>query len=398
MTFSECFGMAWKNIMSSKMRSLLTMLGIIIGVTAVIVIMGMGNGMENYMRESFQELGTNNMTVTLIGRGNSSTQMSYEELQEIVTENPDDFDLISPTVTMTGTVKIGSETMDATTVTGVGEDYFEIKSLHIAQGRGIQYVDELKRTYVCVIGSYLNNTMFNGNGIGETLKINGREFTVVGVLEEKADSEEGSSDDVIYVPYSTASRLSFTGMMSTYVLTIVSEDRASESKAVMENALYNYYKDDDSYMVSATAEALDTMTSMLNVVITVLAVIAGISLVVGGIGIMNIMLVSVTERTREIGIRKALGSKEKYILMQFVTESALTSALGGIIGILLGYLLSAAATEVITQLMEAEIAVSPDLGSVLLAFSISAGIGVFFGYMPAKKAAQMNPIDALRYD
>ena len=398
MTFSECFGMAWKNIMSSKMRSLLTMLGIIIGVTAVIVIMGMGNGMENYMRESFQELGTNNMTVTLIGRGNSSTQMSYEELQEIVEENPDDFDLISPTVTMTGTVKIGSETMDATTVTGVGEDYFEIKSLHIAQGRGIQYVDELKRTYVCVIGSYLNNTMFNGNGIGETLKIDGREFTVVGVLEEKADSEEGGSDDVIYVPYSTASRLSFTGMMSTYILTIVSEDRASESKTVMENALYNYYKDDDSYMVSATAEALETMTSMLNVVITVLAVIAGISLVVGGIGIMNIMLVSVTERTREIGIRKALGSKEKYILMQFVTESALTSALGGIIGILLGYLLSAAATEVITRLMEAEIAVSPDLGSVLLAFSISAGIGVFFGYMPAKKAAQMNPIDALRYD
>lgn len=398
MTFSECFGMAWKNIMSSKMRSLLTMLGIIIGVTAVIVIMGMGNGMENYMRESFQELGTNNMTVTLIGRGNSSTQMSYEELQEIVEENPDDFDLISPTVTMTGTVKIGSETMDATSVTGVGEDYFEIKSLHIAQGRGIQYVDELKRTYVCVIGSYLNNTMFNGNGIGETLKIDGREFTVVGVLEEKADSEEGGSDDVIYVPYSTASRLSFTGMMSTYILTIVSEDRASESKTVMENALYNYYKDDDSYMVSATAEALETMTSMLNVVITVLAVIAGISLVVGGIGIMNIMLVSVTERTREIGIRKALGSKEKYILMQFVTESALTSALGGIIGILLGYLLSAAATEAITQLMEADITVSPDLGSVLLAFSISAGIGVFFGYMPAKKAAQMNPIDALRYD
>ena len=398
MTFSECFGMAWKNIMSSKMRSLLTMLGIIIGVTAAIVIMGMGNGMENYMRESFQELGTNNMTVTLIGRGNSSTQMSYEELQEIVEENPDDFDLISPTVTMTGTVKIGSETMDATTVTGVGEDYFEIKSLHIAQGRGIQYVDELKRTYVCVIGSYLNNTMFNGNGIGETLKIDGREFTVVGVLEEKADSEEGGSDDVIYVPYSTASRLSFTGMMSTYILTIVSEDHASESKTVMENALYNYYKDDDSYMVSATAEALETMTSMLNVVITVLAVIAGISLVVGGIGIMNLMLVSVTERTREIGIRKALDSKEKYILMQFVTESALTSALGGIIGILLGYLLSAAATEAITQLMEADITVSPDLGSVLLAFSISAGIGVFFGYMPAKKAAQMNPIDALRYD
>ena len=398
MTFSECFGMAWKNIMSSKMRSLLTMLGIIIGVTAVIVIMGMGNGMENYMRESFQELGTNNMTVTLTGRGNSSTQMSYEELQEIVEENPDDFDLISPTVTMTGTVKIGSETMDATSVTGVGEDYFEIKSLHIAQGRGVQYVDELKRAYVCVIGSYLNNTMFNGNGIGETLKIDGREFTVVGVLEEKADSEEGGSDDVIYVPYSTASRLSFTGMMSTYILTIVSEDRASESKTVMENALYNYYKDDDSYMVSATAEALETMTSMLNVVITVLAVIAGISLVVGGIGIMNIMLVSVTERTREIGIRKALGSKEKYILMQFVTESALTSALGGIIGILLGYLLSAAATEAITQLMEADITVSPiwDLYYWHLVFPQELVCSLVI--CRQKKRAQMNPIDALRYD
>ena len=236
-----------------------------------------------------------------------------------------------------------------------------------------------------------------GNAVGQTLKIDGKEFSVVGVLEEKGDGEEGGTDDAVYIPYTTASRMSY-GMINSFVVTMVSEDTATQSKVLLEQELYEFYRDEDSYMVSSVSEMLESMTSMTNVLITVLAVIAGISLVVGGIGIMNIMLVSVTERTKEIGIRKALGAKEKYIMRQFVTEAAVTSALGGIIGIILSYVLSFAATQVIRNMMEAEMTVSPTIFSVLLAFGISAGIGIFFGYMPAKKAAQLNPIDALRYD
>lgn len=397
MSYSETFLLAWKNIMFSKTRSLLTMLGIIIGVTAVVVIMGLGNGMENYMRDSFESMGTNTMTVNLMGRGSSSKKLFVEDMEAIVEENSDYFDLVSPTVSVNGTVKIGTESMDYTTITGVGEDYFEIKSLELARGRLLQYVDELKRMNTCVVGSYINQSLFQGNAIGQTLKINGMEFEIVGVLNEKVESEENSTDDAVYIPYTTASRMSY-GSINSFVVTMVSEDTATESKELLEQKLYEFYRDDDSYMVMSVSEMLETMTSMTNILITILAVIAGISLVVGGIGIMNIMLVYVTERTKEIGIRKALGAKEKYIMRQFVIEAAVTSALGGIIGILLSYILSFAATEIICNVMETEMTVSPTLISVLLAFGISAGIGIFFGYMPAKKAAQLNPIDALRYD
>lgn len=398
MSYAETFMLAWKNIMASKTRSILTMLGIIIGVTAVVVIMGLGNGMENYMRDSFESMGTNTITVTLLGRGESSNKISEEDMRAIVEENSEYLEQISPTVSVMGTVKIGSDTMDYTSVTGVGEDYFDMKSLELMQGRLLKYADEWKRMNTCVIGSYLNQSVFGGNAVGQTLKINGKEFNIVGVLQEKADSEEGSTDDAIYLPYTTASRMSFTGDINSYLVTIVSEDTATQSKELLEQKLYEFYKDDDSYTVSSVSEMLDSMTSMMNVLIGILAVIAGISLVVGGIGIMNIMLVSVTERTREIGIRKALGAKEKFIMRQFVTEAAVTSALGGIIGILLSYLLCFAATRIVQSMMEVEMTVSPTIFSVLLAFGISAGIGIFFGYMPAKKAAQLNPIDALRYD
>ena len=198
--------------------------------------------------------------------------------------------------------------------------------------------------------------------------------------------------------FAARSPLSYTGTVSSYLLTITNEDYASLAKESVEDALSDIFSDSNAYTVVSMSEMLDTMTSMINVVIGILAVIAGISLVVGGIGIMNIMLVSVTERTREIGIRKALGAKEGAIMRQFVIEAATTSALGGLIGIGLGYLLSAVATQAIAALMETAIVVSPSVTAVMIAFGISAGIGILFGYLPAKKAARLNPIEALRYD
>ncbi|WP_458863818.1 ABC transporter permease [Acidaminobacterium chupaoyuni] len=379
------------------MRTFLTMLGIIIGVTAVIVIVGLGNGMEIYMRDSFASLGTNTLTVMITGRG-SSRNVSVEDMYQIVADHPKELALLSPTATMmSSTVKIGDETASSATVTGVSEDYFEIKQYTVESGRGLQFIDIDRRKHVCVVGSYINKEWFDGKALGGTLKINGTAFTIVGVLKEEADSEEGGTDDAVYLPYSTAARLGTT-RISSYILTVTDEDQASASKKVVEDELYDVFEDDNAYSVISMSEVLDTMTSMINIMISVLAIIAGISLVVGGIGIMNIMLVSVTERTREIGIRKALGAKERYIMSQFVIEAATTSALGGVIGIALGYGLSSIATQVITMVWDVNLPVTPSLPSVLLAFGISAGIGILFGYLPAKKAAVLNPIDALRYD
>ena len=395
MNILESLSLAVKNIVSSKTRTLLTMLGIIIGVAAVIVIVGLGNGLEGYVSDSFSSMGTNTLTVMVLSRGSTRT-MEVEDVYGIVAENSQYLDLCSPTASLSGSVKVGADTTSSS-VTGVSEDYFSIQGYEVSRGRGLQYSDIATRTKVCVVGAYLDQAYFGGNAVGQTLRVGGQSLTIVGVLEQQTDElEEGGADDCLFLPYSTASRIS--GRVSSYVVTVPDEDFLSESKAALEDALYEFFESDDFYTVTSMSEMLETMTSMINLLVLVLAGIAAISLVVGGIGIMNIMLVSVTERTREIGIRKSLGAKERYIMQQFVIEAACTSALGGIIGILIGYGLSAAATRVVTSLMEAPLTVSPSAGAVALAFGISVGIGILFGYLPAKKAAALNPIDALHYD
>ena len=399
MNLVETFQMAVQNILGSKMRTFLTMLGIIIGVCAVIVIVGLGNGMQGYIEDSFADMGTDSLTVAIVGRG-SSRAVSEEEMYQLVEDNSDIFKQISPTVTMSGSVKIGSDTLTATTVSGVSEDYFSMKGYEIAQGRGLQYTDMTGRKKVCVVGQYLNQAYYGGSAVGQTLKVGGTTFTIVGVMAmEGTDLEEGGTDDCVFVPYSTAARLSFTGTISSYTITVQDTDHIAEAKTTLENALYQIFEDDDAYTVGSMAEMVEEMNSMVNMVIYILAGIAAISLVVGGIGIMNIMLVSVTERTREIGIRKALGARESAIMRQFVIEAATTSALGGVLGIALGFGLSAAATAIVANAMpDTPITVSPSMAAVLIAFGVSAGIGIVFGYLPAKKAAVLNPIDALRYD
>ena len=393
----ESFKMAVGNIRTSKMRSFLTMLGIIIGVAAVIVIVGMGNGMEIYMTEQFESMGTNTLTVSIYGRGTGRT-VTDEDMYDIVGRNSDALELLSPTVTMQSPAKIGTDTITSTSITGVSEDYFTIKDYDVAMGRGLQYVDMLKRSRVCVVGTYLNQEYFGGNALGQTIKIGGTPFTVVGILNEIGDSTEYSSDNAIFVPYTTAARLSNMGTISSYTVTVTDVNNSTWSKGVLEKELFDIFEDENAYTVISMAEILDLMTQMLDVMIAVLAAIAAISLVVGGIGIMNIMLVSVSERTREIGVRKALGAKERYIMSQFVIEAASTSAIGGAVGILFGEGLSSLATAIIVAALDTDLAVTPSAGSIALAVGISVAIGILFGYLPAKKAARLNPIDALRHD
>ena len=397
MSFLETFQLSLKNIWGSKMRTFLTMLGIIIGVTAVIVIVGLGNGMQGYIEDSFADMGTDSLTVMILGRG-SSRSVSEEQMYELVEENQDTLKLISPTVSVSFSPKIGSDTTSSS-VTGVSEDYFSIKGYEIAQGRGIQYADVANREKVCVVGQFINLAYYGGSAVGQKLKVGPNTLTIVGVMAAETDDlEEGGTDDCVFLPYSTASRISSMGTINSYVVTVWDKDRIGEAKTLVEAELYKTFEDDDAYNVISMSEMLDTMNSMVNVIIYILAAIAAISLVVGGIGIMNIMLVSVTERTREIGIRKALGAKEGAIMRQFVIEAATTSSLGGVLGILAGFGLSSVATVVIANVLGEALTVSPSMGAVLLAFGVSTGIGIVFGYLPAKKAANLNPIDALRYD
>ena len=396
----ETVRQAFQNIWSNKFRTFLTMLGIIIGVMAVIVIVGLGNGMTQSIKDSFSDMGTDLLSVQVMGYGARS--VSVDSVYDIVESHPDIFESVSPTGSVSGTVKVDTDSYSNTTVKGVSEVYFEMLGYTIDEGRLLNYVDLENNKKVCVVGAYLNRVAYGGNALGQTIKIGTAKYTIVGVLEAKVtdlDDQEGSSDDMIFVPYTTAMRANHSSTISSYSVAIADENKLSEGKTILEDALQELLHSDSGYMVTSLSEMLDTMTSMVNMVVTILTAIAAISLLVGGIGIMNIRMVSVTERTREIGIRKALGAQESTILGLFITEAAATSALGGVLGIGLGYLLSAAANRILPMVLtDMTLTVSPSLGSVVVAFSISVGIGVLFGYLPARRAARLNPIEALRYD
>ena len=401
----ETFRQAFKNIWSNKFRTFLTMLGIIIGIMAVMIIVGLGNGLTQSMRASVSSMGMNLLQVNVMGRG--ARTVAVEDMYELVEGRPDLFSGISPIVNMdrsSSAVRVDTKSYEQTTVVGVSETYAGMTGTTIARGRGIQFVDCDDAKKICVVGDYIDRVAYGGNALGQTIKIGENQYTIVGVAAAEVDDptlQEGSNDDYIYIPYTTAQRVARNAIVSTYGVTTIDESRVAEGKAVLEAGLAEllHSENGQGYFVTSLSEMLDTFSSMIGMVVTVLTVIAAISLLVGGIGIMNIMMVSVAERTREIGIRKALGAKERSILALFVIEAAVTSALGGVIGIALGYGVSAAASPLIAMLMgDAGMTINPSAGSVAVAFGVSVGIGVLFGYLPAKRAARLNPIEALRYD
>ena len=399
----ETVRQALKNIASNKFRTLLTMLGIIIGIMAVMIIVGLGNGLTQSMRASVSSMGMNLLQVNVFGP--RARNVSVDEMYRITEERPDLFSGISPMVSMDRTssaVRVGTKNYSQTSVIGISETYAGMTGTKIAEGRGIQYVDCAEYKRVCVVGDYIARVAYGGNAIGQTLKLGPDQFTIIGVAAAEVSDpslQEGSSDDYVYIPYTTAQRVARSSNVSAYGVTTVTEAQVAEGKAVLEAGLQELTHSEDSYFVTSLSEVLNTFSSMIGMVVSVLTVIAAISLLVGGIGIMNIMMVSVAERTREIGIRKALGAKERTILALFVTEAATTSALGGLIGIILGYGVSAAASPLVAAVMgDTNMTISPSAGSVAVAFGVSVGIGILFGYLPAKRAARLNPIEALRYD
>lgn len=394
MGVTQCFIMALKSLSTSKMRAFLTMLGIIIGVAAVILIMSMGNGLQVYINDMFAELGTTTISVSITGRG-STRSISVDDMYEFYDENSEMFYCMSPTVSAQGQVRTGVDTETYNpTIMGVGEEYTKAKKQELEKGRNISYMDIEKNSKVCVVGAFYDY-LYDDEVVGQTIKINGDKYTVIGVIEELDDrTDEDGSDNFVYVPYSTTAKfLSRNATISSYTFLAANEDVIDECKNLIETRLYKTFRNENLYSVFSNSEIVDSMNEMVGIVVTVLSGIAAISLVVGGIGIMNIMLVSVTERTREIGIRKALGAKGKHIRLQFVIEAGTTSALGGVMGIVLGI----AGGTLVSSFIDGLTAV-PTVGSVALAFGVSVAIGVIFGYLPANKAAKLNPIEALRHD
>ena len=390
----QSFKMALRSIWGNKMRSFLTMLGIIIGVASVIILVSIVNGYMSYMVESFASMGVNRITARYTPL--PSRQIDVDEVYDFYLENDELFESMTPTVSANVTVKNGSDTMDSTSVGGYSEEYADIMGYEIEYGRNLLYSDMAARRKVALIGAYVASELYGGsaNAVGQTVKLNGDSYTVVGVIErqtsESGDFDDGCTDDFVWIPYSRAVKMSRNAVISNYIFTSRDIDRTEECVTALEDFFQGKMKSDNLYSVSAMSDLMDSLNEQIAMMSMMLGGIAGISLLVAGVGVMNIMLVSVTERTREIGIRKALGAKKRVIMEQFVIEAAVTSTIGGLMGIAIGSVCS----TFIGKLMGID--APPTLAAIAISFSVSVGIGLIFGYMPASRAAALNPIDALR--
>ena len=390
MGFIQAYKMAIKSIRSNKVRSFLTMLGVIIGVSSVIAAVGFAQGSTKSITDTISSMGTNLIQVNITGR-NSNRNVTYEQIREFSEENSADIAAVAPQSNSTATVKYKTNNRD-TSVLGTSPDYKTIKSIDSSLGRFLIQNDLDSMQKVAIVGTAVVNDIFEGaNPLGEKIKINGQLFTVVGILEEKDNGQDDGADDTVIIPVSVAQRLFSTGTIRNFAIQATSPDTVESAMSKLNEFLTKTYKSSDAFRVFNQAEMLDSLDSMTGTMTAVLAGIAAISLVVGGIGIMNIMLVSVTERTREIGIRKAIGAKKKNILVQFLIEAIILTGFGGVLGVAIG--LS------IIHFIIGGFELVPEVYSIpwiVISFGISLGVGVTFGLFPAYKAASLNPIEALR--
>ncbi len=391
------FKMAIGSILSSKVRSFLTMLGIIIGVAAVILLVNMVTAATLDMRSQLESMGTNLINVSISRGGWGMTRsVSVDEIEQLAEDNKDSIEYITPVVNSRGTVKYGNSNV-STTLYGVNEHYGKIRNREISNGRFLTETDVNDRKSVVLIGEYVRSQLFGTQDpVGQEIKINNEIFTVVGILEAKSSNvSQGGEDDVILIPYSRATRLIRDANINSFCVSAKNADTMTQATAAIENFLYRKFRSDNYYTVTNLAATIDTIDDALSVMTLLMAGIAGISLIVGGIGIMNIMLVTVTERTREIGIRKAIGAKTGTILIQFLIESAVVSCLGGIVGIALGVVGS---NFMCVAMGLPTVPLAKQSTVIFGSFLFSAAIGIFFGLYPARKAAKLNPIEALRFE
>jgi putative ABC transport system permease protein len=391
LNFIQGFKMAIKSILSNKLRSLLTMLGIIIGVTAVIALVALGQGATKSVTQQVQSLGTNLLTVNIIGRGTTSTMTGTEAIA--MADNVAGIKYIAPASTQSTTVKYGTTSVNVSVV-GTNADYALVKDYKVASGRFLAQIDLDVYQKVAVIGSTTATDLFGFTSpVGEYVLIQGTRYKVVGVLEVKGDSTTGSNDEVVMIPLTSAERLFKSKGVRTIYVQVETPEQIDAVVTGLETELSGHFRGNtNSYRVFNQSDALSTLTSVSDTLTLALAGIAGISLLVGGIGIMNIMLVSVTERTREIGIRKAIGAKKRDILIQFLIEAMVLSGLGGVLGIGIGIGAAKGASTVFNM----DIVFSVNI--IIIAFCFSVAIGVLFGMFPANKAAKLKPIEALRFE
>lgn len=390
MRISKLIRISLASVWSNKMRSFLTMLGIIIGISSVSILVGIGEGAKKQVTEQIESLGTNLITVSITG--NRTKEITDDELEELKTKPG--IKEIAPALSQGNiNVKAGS-TSKTTTLEASTANYADIRKLTVASGRFINDNDDENRYKVAVIGSETATNLFSTtNVVGQTMYISGIEFKIIGVLESQGTSATGSSDDRVIIPLQTAQRLLQTTTVKTFYAEATDKDSVSEAISYLTLFLNKKYDNNsNSYRIMDQTSLLETASSTTSSLTTMLGGIAAISLVVGGIGIMNIMLVSVIERTREIGIRKAIGAKRGIILTQFLIEAATISTLGGIFGVLIGFL----GAYVAQNFFNLSVSISNNI--VIGAFIFSFLVGVVFGIYPANKASKLNPIDALRFE
>ena len=388
----ECVRMSLGNILANRMRSFLTVLGILIGVSAVIALITTVSGVSGSLSSSFDALGAGTLMVTVTG-SDLKSGLSDADLAQLT--ELDEVDGIRPSVSLTARVSRGGAYEESVAVSGSNAYYFRTNPDLLARGRALNVIDEDSRSYVCWIDQEMIDTFFYGvDPVGRQLYVAGIPFTVAGIQDTDADQTISSimagSPDIL-IPYTTALKLNNANAVTSFTAYLTEGTASAEAQDALEaslDAMFHY--EDDCYSIVSMDSIEETMEKILGMMTALLAGIASIALVVGGIGIMNMMLTSVTERTAEIGLKKALGALPWQIQIQFLIESFLLSMIGGAAGVLLGLLLS----FVLSRALSTAFVVSG--GAILLGAGFSAAVGVIFGWAPARKASRLNPIDALR--